>query len=393
MKAAHPHTSGGTELAEFLILAWRDTHHPDAGGSEVYVQRVADGLAARGHRVTIATALYEGADPETMLASGVRIVRAGGRFGVYRQAMRAYRHGRLGRPDVILEVQNGVPYLSRLWARDTRHVILVHHVHKAQWQMIFGPIRARIGWWLESKVAPRLNRGLRYLTISEASKRELAGIGIRSADITVAYSGTDPAARVEADRTEQPSLVVLGRLVPHKQIELAIEATARLRHEFPSIELVIAGEGWWHENLSRHAAAEGVSDHVRFTGFLPEEDKQRLLATSWLMLMPSRKEGWGLVVSEAGLQETPAVAFRDGGGVTESIVHGQTGILVEGTDVESLTREARRLMHDESRRRTMGAAARSHALMFTWDHTVNTVEETLLRAINPARPQSGQRVP
>jgi glycosyltransferase involved in cell wall biosynthesis len=363
-----------------LILSWRDTGHPDAGGSEIYVERIARGLAMNGHPVTLCTASYAGAAAEELADGGIRVVRAGDRFSVYGKAAALYRGGKLGRPDVILEVQNGVPYLSRLWARDTRHVVLVHHLHRAQWHMIFGPIRARIGWWVESILAPRVNRNLPYLTISRASKHELAEIGVRRTDITVAYSGTDSADKAPVARTLHPSLVVLGRLVPHKRVEIAIDTVATLSTEFPDIELVVVGEGWWHERLSEYARAAGVSGRVRITGFLPENEKQELLARSWVSLLPSAKEGWGLVIAEAGLQETPTIAFADAGGVTESVIHGRTGLLVAGDDQAAFTEATRSLLLDPHTRARLGREARRHATTFDWDGTVRTVSRVIAGA-------------
>src|SRR3979411_2689811 len=80
-----------------LILNWRDTGHPDGGGSEVYAEHVIDGLARLGHDVTMFTARYPGSAAEEHRPSGARIVRAGGRHSVYLKAPAAYLRGRLGR--------------------------------------------------------------------------------------------------------------------------------------------------------------------------------------------------------------------------------------------------------------------------------------------------------
>jgi len=385
-------------LPSVLFLAWRDTAHPEGGGSEIYVERIADGLAERGHQVTLCTAAYTGAATDEIRPSGVRVVRAGGRFGVYPSAARAYLTGRLGRPDVIIEVQNGVPYLSRLWAPRARHVMQVHHVHRAQWQMIFDPARARIGWWLESELSPWLNRGLPYLTISAASAAELAELGVRGGDITVAYCGTDPAPAVDVERTADPSILVLGRLVPHKRVELAMDAVRRLRARFPDVELVVAGEGWWRSKLESHVAEIGIADAVRFTGRVDEAAKARLLAQSWVLAIPSAKEGWGLVVAEAGMRGTPAVAFAEAGGVSESIVDGQTGYIVaDGDDAAGeLAAALGLLLQDADARAHMGERASKHAGSFTWARAVDTVAGVVDAAQSRrlfARGPVGQRLP
>jgi len=97
-----------------VICNWRDLQHPEAGGSEHTVETIARILAADGHPVTILCAKVAG-HPADEIRDGVRYLRAGGRFGVYLRAAWALL-SRQVRPDVVLDVQNGPPWLSRLEA-------------------------------------------------------------------------------------------------------------------------------------------------------------------------------------------------------------------------------------------------------------------------------------
>jgi len=300
-------------------------------------------------------------------------VRRGGRHTVYLFAALVYLAGavglgplarrRLGRPELIVDVCNGMPFLSRLYAR--RPVIaLVHHVHREQWRVVFGPRVARIGWWIESRLAVRVYRSCAYVTVSESTRGELAELGVDQRRITVIHNGTPEVVGPPAPRTPHPSLVVLGRLVPHKRVELALRATALLATELPALELVVAGQGWWEEPLRRLAADLGIEERVRFAGFVPEQRKHELLCGAWLLLLPSLKEGWGLTIVEAGARGTPSVAFRSAGGVVDAMADGKTGMLVE--DEVEFYRAVRLLLLDAQRRAEMGAAAAAYARRFTW---------------------------
>jgi glycosyltransferase involved in cell wall biosynthesis len=339
----------------------------------VYVERVATELVAAGHRATVLCARHAAAPAEEVTAGGVRIIRRGGRHTVYLRAALTYLAGRLGlgplaprcsgRPDVIVDVGNGMPFLSPLYAR--RPVIsLVHHVHREQWPIVLPGLRARLGWWIESRFAPWVYRGCRYVTVSAATRVELTGLGVDPARIRIIRNGTPEALTTSVARSATPLLVVLGRLVPHKRVEVAVRTVAALSTEWPDLKLVVAGQGWWEPNLRALAADLGVTDRVRFTGYVSEEEKHRLLGSAWLALMPSLKEGWGLTIVEAGVRETPTVAFRTGGGVTEAVVDGATGLLAD--DMEDFITKVRQLLADGPRRREMGAAARAHAARFTW---------------------------
>ncbi|MFI5957092.1 glycosyltransferase family 4 protein [Cryptosporangium sp. NPDC051539] len=349
-------------LPAVLILNWRDLRNPEGGGSELYAEQVAASLARRGHAVTIVCAAHSHGAAEETTPDGVRILRRGGRHTVYARAAWEYLRGRLGRPGVVIDVQNGLPFLSRLYARSPV-VLLVHHVHREQWRVVLGPMAARFGWWVESWLSPRVHRGCRYVAVSESTRNELAELGVDAERITIIHNGTPPPSRVAAPRASTPTLLVLGRLVPHKRVEVALRAVQR----FPEIRLVVAGQGWWLEPLREEAARLGITDRVRFAGFVDEDEKRRLLAQSWAMLVPSLKEGWGLSVIEAAAHGTPAVAFRNAGGVAESVIDGETGFLADSE--EEFLAYCARLVDDPALRAAMGEAARAHAGRFTWDET------------------------
>ncbi len=362
-----------------LVFTWRDAGHPEAGGSETFVERVSAGLVALGHEVTIFTAGYPGARP-AQYRDGRTYLRQGGRYSVYARAGAfLLRHSR--EYDAVLDIQNGVPFWTPVWTR-TPVVDIVHHVHREQWPEVFGPVRARLGWWLESVVAPRVYRRHQYLTVSEATRLELAVLGVSPERVHVVYSGNDlpdPALTADLSRTPYPSMVVLGRLVPHKRVELAIETLAGNRAAFPGLRLTVVGQGYWEPRLREHAQELGVADAVEFTGFVDEASKHRLLAQSWLALLPSVKEGWGLAVVEAGVHGTPTVAFRAAGGTAESVLDGETGLLAD--DDSEFVELAGRMLDDEALRRTLGKSAAEHARQFSWSRTAADVAALLDRSV------------
>jgi glycosyltransferase involved in cell wall biosynthesis len=96
-------------------------------------------------------------------------------------------------------------------------------------------------------------------------------------------------------RSPRPSVVVLGRLVPHKRVELAIDAIAAL----PGATLTVVGHGYWEPQLRTYAERLGVGDAVTFTGYVDDVTKHRLLAAAWVHALPSVKEGWSLAVWRA----------------------------------------------------------------------------------------------
>jgi glycosyltransferase involved in cell wall biosynthesis len=365
--------------ADVLFVNWRDESHPEGGGSERYVHRVAEGLAAAGLDVELFCAAHERA-PREEVVRGVRVVRRGGRLGVY---PRALLHVARRRPRLVVDVQNGLPFCSPLVTR-APVVVLVHHVHREQWPIVFGRLGGALGWWLESRLAPWVYRRSRYVTVSEATRTELAGLGVAPARVSVVHNGTEPAPRVAVRRSPSPRLVVLGRLVPHKRVEHALQVLARLGARWPDLSLAVVGEGWWDGRLRAEAERLGVAGRVEFHGFLDEPAKHAQLARAWVHLCPSVKEGWGLVVTEAGAHRTPTVGYRSAGGLTESVRDGRTGLLAD--DLDGLTAAVEHLLEDGTARTAMGVAAAQHAAGLDWDASVRGWGAVLTAARAGARP-------
>lgn len=353
------------------FLTWRDQQHPDGGGSEVYVESVARELAARGHRVQVRCARYAGS-ARREVRDGVEIVRAGGRLTVYPRALWwVLTTGR--RTDVVVDVINGLPFMSCL-ARRRGVVALVHHVHREQWHIIYPGWRGRLGWWVESRLTPRLYRDIEHVTVSESSRRDLIGLGIPADRIHLAHNGLDRHAALPGTHAAA-RISVLSRLVPHKQIDHAFRVVRALGPTHPDLVLDVVGDGWWREQLVRSARELGVSDRVVFHGRVSADARDQILADSALMLLPSVKEGWGLAIMEAAAQGTPTIAYRSAGGVTESIVDGETGVLVD--DPEALADETDRLLSDEGTRKRLSEGARRHASRFTWPATASAFERVV----------------
>jgi glycosyltransferase involved in cell wall biosynthesis len=306
---------------------------------------------------------------------------------VYLHAWWAHLTGRLGGHEVVVDVQNGLPFLSALWCRRPL-VVLVHHVHREQWPVVMPPLQARVGWWIESRVAPRLYRHARYVAVSEATRQELVGLGVRPGAITVVHNGMAvPAPAGAVLRTPFPSLCVLGRLVPHKRVELALEAAARIRQHLPELKVRVVGHGYWEPRLRETVSRLGLQDAVELLGWVDEETKHQVLASSWALAVPSIKEGWGLAVLEAAASGTPTVAFRAAGGLRESVLHGTTGLLAD--DLEEFTRHLAWVLLNRHLRERLGEAARAHAARFSWPQSVAAFGAVLDAAVAP----EGARVP
>jgi glycosyltransferase involved in cell wall biosynthesis len=370
-----------SDLRAVLLLCWRDTGHPQGGGSEAYLQRIGAQLAASGVAVTLRTARYAGA-PRREVVDGVRISRAGGHYSVYIWALLAMAGARIGlgplrgaRPDVVVDTQNGLPFMARL-VYGRRVAVLVHHCHREQWP-VAGPFLGRLGWFVESWLSPRVNRRNQYVTVSLPSARDLVALGVRNERIAVVRNGLDeaPEQTLAGPRGAAPRVVVLSRLVPHKQIEDALDAVAALRPRVPGVHLDIVGDGWWRERLVEYVQRLGIADAVTFHGHVDDVTKHHVLQSSWVQVLPSRKEGWGLAVVEAAQHGVPTVGYRSSGGLCDSIVDGVTGLLVDSR--AELVDRLEELLRDPLLRDELGTKARARSGEFSWAQSADAMRGVL----------------
>ena len=378
--------SAPAPVRSVLLLCWRDTGHPQGGGSETYLQRIGSLLADAGVDVTLRTARYEGSS-RTEVVDGVRISRGGGRHTVYIRAGLAMVAARAGlgplrhvRPDVVIDSQNGLPFLARL-AFGRRVVVLVHHCHREQWP-VAGRLLGRFGWWVESRLSPRLHRRNQYVTVSLPSMRDLADLGVDTGRVAVVRNGLDEAP----PDTLNPRVVVLSRLVPHKHIEDALDAVALLRTTIPDLHLDVVGGGWWQDRLLQHAQGLGIAEAVTFHGHVDDHTKHVVVQRSWVHLLPSRKEGWGLAVVEAAQHGVPTIGYRASGGLTDSIVDGVTGLLVD--DRDELIERLEELLSDPVLRAELGAKAEARSREFSWPQSAAAMR-SVLDSVHAGRHRSG----
>jgi glycosyltransferase involved in cell wall biosynthesis len=239
---------------------------------------------------------------------------------------------------------------------------------------------SRLGWFVESTLSPRLHRHNQYVTVSLPSARDLVALGVGLERIAVVRNGLDeaPGQTLSGPRAPAPRLLVLSRLVPHKQIEDALEAVAELRQRMPGmpgLRLDIVGGGWWRQRLVDHVHRLGIAEAVTFHGHVDDVTKHHVVQSSWVHVLPSRKEGWGLAVVEAAQHKVPTIGYRSSGGLTDSIVDGVTGILVDNR--AELVDRLEQLLSDPVLRDQLGAKAQARSVEFSWTQSADAMRSVL----------------
>ena len=371
---------------KILVVNWLDRLNPQAGGAETHLHEVFGRLATWGHDITLASSGFPGCLPLETL-DGMTVHRIGGRmtFGL---RLPLYLKQTLHPEDfeVVVEDLNKVPVFMPFWTRKPV-VLLVHHLfgttafHEASF-----PVAAAT--WLLERPIPRVFGNLPAMAVSESTAADLRKRGMTAHEIIVVPNGVEldrltPAAWGE--RFSEPTILYLGRLKRYKGVDLILQAVAHLRDHGTPVRLLIAGKGDHLARLQELQARLGLGDLVKFLGYVPEEEKVRLLQQSWIHVLTSPKEGWGISILEAAACGTPTVA-SDSPGLRDAVQDGRTGLLVPHGNVNTLSEALSNLIENEEYRKRMGVTARSFAEEFTWEASARRMEAFLLDRVAANHP-------
>jgi glycosyltransferase involved in cell wall biosynthesis len=364
-----------------LLINWNDRQNPQAGGAEIHLHEIFGRLAARGHRVDLVASGWPGAAPRAELG-GIRVQRLGGRHSFALRARGAVRALlRTAAYDVVVEDINKLPLCLAGLTAQPFCVIVPHLFGTTAFREAAWPLAAVV--WGAERFVPRAYRRAYFHAISESTRDDLVARGVPRDRIEVIYPGVDAewyAPDAATPRAESPTFLYVGRLKRYKGVETALRAVAEARRRRPDVVLEIAGQGDDRARLERRARRLGVDGAVRFLGFVPEEEKRRLLRRAWAVVFPSPKEGWGLSNVEAAACATPALA-SDSPGLRESVRHGETGYLVPHGDAAALAERMLELAADPARVERLGRAARTFAAGLSWERAASATEAHLERII------------
>ena len=349
-------------LRRIHVLAWRDLADVEAGGSEVHADEVVRRWAEAGIDVTVRTSYAQGR-PFTETRDGYRIIRRHGRFMVFPTTVLTEMLRRTGPFDGLVEIWNGTPYLSPLWA-GCPHIAVVHHVHKDMWRLVLEEKLAPYGELLERRIAPPFYRRTPLVTLSESSRQELIDyLHFRPEQISVVPPGIDERFAAEGPKSAAPLVLAVGRLMAPKRFDELIRIMADVRVAVPTAQLVIVGDGYELLPLQQQIVDLGAEDWIRLAGRISDEELLKLYRQAWVVASASVAEGWGMTLTEAAACGTPSVA-TDIAGHRDSVAAGLSGLLA--SDERGLVRDLTAVLTDPELRTKLSDGALQHAATLTW---------------------------
>jgi glycosyltransferase involved in cell wall biosynthesis len=332
-----------------ICLVYDLLYPQTVGGAERWYRNVALRLAEEGHEVTYLTMRHwDGvAEPDLL---NVRVVPVARRMPLYvngrRRILPALVFGlgvlwhliRRGRRYDVVHTAS-FPYFSLLAAAFVRPLAgyrVVVDWHECWTRDYWREYLGRLGGWFGWKVQRLCLRvPQRAFCFSRLVEQRLAAEGVHGG-VTVLegqFEGKPAAAPLPAE----PVVVFAGRHIPEKNPVAVVHAVAKARETIPDLRGAIYGDGPERPKVLAAIAEHGLEGVVEAPGFVDEEVIEDALARALCLVLPSRREGYGLVVLEALSQGTPVVLVRgDDNAATELIADGENGFLADSDESESL---------------------------------------------------------
>jgi len=356
-----------------FILNWKDIKHPHAGGAEVLTHEMAKRFVKEGHRVTLFVSHFDDAK-EKEIIDGIKIIRSGKldlrafHNSVHFKAYTYYKKNVQGKTDVVIDEVHGMPFFTKFYVKE-KVVALICEVADDIWFRMFSFPWNILGWLLE-RIYLLLYRNVPILTISESTKKELEKTGIPRENITILPMGITRVKINAIKKEKQPTLIFVGRLNKMKGIEDAIIAVSEAQKTIKNLHIWIVGKGEkaFMEYLNKLAKKYRVT--ATFWQYVSQQKKFELMARAHGIVVPSVREGFGLIVPEAGSVGTPAVVY-DAHGLRDTVRDGVNGIKVEKSP-EALAQGIEQLFIDKNKYKAMCATAKKYSLRYNWDNTAKT---------------------
>jgi len=361
---------------------------PKAGGAEMFAMSTAEGLTAdHGWEVTIVTTTSKDHVEIETGPTGVAVYRLPYKFTLSNSPISMSWPRELKRvieavdPDVI-KINIPVPGLGdiAIQAAGRRPLVIYYH---------FGPMKKgrpvldTLIWLYESLILPLGLRRANHIVCGSTYVRDgiLFRFGSKTSIIT---PGVDTVRfHPAAQRVAKPRVLYVGSLNrsdQHKRFSDLLEACAILREDVPDLGLCAVGGGDGRGIYEDMAARLGIADLVRFTGRLSGESLAEAYRDAAVFALPSTREAFGMVVTEAMASGLPVVAVN-GGGVTSVLDEDKNCLLVPAHNPHALANALKTILTNPDKADAMGRAGREKVSeLLVWKHQIASINKVLITA-------------
>jgi glycosyltransferase involved in cell wall biosynthesis len=366
-----------SDYLKILLFNWRCPKHPQAGGAEKATYEIAKRWVSWGNDVHWVSGGYSGCTKQDNV-DGITVSRLGGKYSVYPLSILRYLTTFNRKYDVVIDEINTIPFFTPLFVK-VPHVAFIHQLAA---NVLFEELPSGQARFL-TQMEPFILRlyGKTIMFTSKSTKEDLISIGISPANLyEVNYGVNRFIYKLGRNKSANPHVLYLGRLKRFKGVHLLINAMAKIVEDLPDAKLTIVGNGDLEYERYLHWLTDklDLNKNINFKKFGLNDsiqEKVELMQTAWVLVFPSAREGFGLVIIEANACGTTTIATNVPG-LRETVRNSETGLLVN-RNIDELTLSIKRLLTDNGLRNNLSQNAYIWSKQFDWDRTAQEMLDVL----------------
>ena len=357
--------------------------HPKAGGAEKNLLEIFSRIG-KTHEVILLSALFPGARQEEIYQN-IRIIRIGSSTSenvirihlLLPFALRKYL--RIMKPDILFEDESVLPFFTPLLYPKQKKIVMIHGFNRHH----FFPSQrfpfSLIAFCIE-KLFFLFYHKETIIVVSEWMKETL--LRHKFLHVHKILNGVDEVFfSIQKQYAPRPTVLFFGRLEGRKGVNFLLNAFPFVKEKIPSIHFIIAGKRFFFgetlrlKKIINRFQKMYSPDQIQFTGYVSETQKQELLSKAWLVVVPSRIEGYGISVIEASATGTFVIA-NNTEGLRESVKDRETGILINCTDPKNLSEKIIEWLNKE-KLHTQEKECRAWASTHSWEKGAKEMESII----------------
>jgi glycosyltransferase involved in cell wall biosynthesis len=326
---------------KIVWMTWKDLRHPQSGGAELVNEELAKKLVSEGHEVKFLVGGWKGCIKSDE-RYGYQIIRLGNRYTVYLQAYFYYKKNLKDWADLVIDECNTVPFFSKFYAK-CKTVFIIQQLAKEVWFYQLPLPFSLIGFLLEP-IYLRFFNDQKTFTFAESTKKDLIKLGFSKDNIVIISEGytIKPVPNInQVSKPSQPTILYFSALREMKRPDHVIKAFEIAKASIKNLRLIVAGDGLgsYATGIKKMIINSPHSRDIKYLGAIKDEKiKCEIMQSAHYICCTSVREGWGIIVSEAGSQGTPAVVY-DIHGLRDAVGYGSAGVIAKENTPNGMAKE------------------------------------------------------
>jgi glycosyltransferase involved in cell wall biosynthesis len=373
-----------------LFLSWRDIKSPKMGGAEIYTHEMMRNSDLNKFRIIHFSPMFEGAKYLENI-DGIIYIRKGNLLNIIWKCRIFYKKNK-NKIDFVVDQCNTFRFFTKFWVNYKKRIFLIFQLTREIWNFHLKFPFNKIGMLAETSML-KLNKNDLTITESESTKRNLEAVGFDTNKIKIIPVGLNFKVWNEKDflnKESIPTFIYVGRFAKYKGIDICISAFGELKRIYNNAKLWIVGkkdEKYINHSLipicSQYNLSYGnLSENkdIVYYGFVTEDKKLELLSKAHILVFPSIREGWGLIITEAAAVGTPSIVFNSPG-LIDAVNFGKAGYITKKNNIQGIVEIMEDTIKNIMKYEEIRKNAHEFSKNFNWECTGRQFTDIILKSM------------